>query len=97
MNMDFRKQYTVKEMADIVFKDLSERASKEDIAAFTETKQENLVSFHSSLGRSIRNGFKLWEFPWKPEIVDGIDMSDNHPDSISMRVLELVHKKMLGR
>jgi hypothetical protein len=61
---------------------------------FKDTKQECLVLYHDSLGRNIRNHFKLWETKWTPEIRDGIDYSPNHPDAISQRIIEAVWDKV---
>lgn len=57
---------------------------------FKRTAKDNLVMFHHSLGMSIRNEFKLWENKWEPELIDGVDCSPNHPDAISMRIIERV-------
>lgn len=61
---------------------------------FFETPEHMLIRYHSSLGQSIRNEFGLWENDWTPEIVDGCDMSDDHPDAISMRVIREVWKRV---
>lgn len=42
---------------------------------------------HLSLGMHLRNHAKLWENPWEPEPVDGVDYSPNHPDAISSKVI----------
>ena len=55
---------------------------------FKQTAPQELIRYHSTLGRAIRNEFKLWETAWTPEIVNGIDMSASHPDFISMRTIE---------
>lgn len=51
----------------------------------------DLISLHSTLGRAIRNRFSLWSISWKPEFVDGVDHSPQHPDAVSMRVIEQVY------
>ena len=61
---------------------------------FLETPKEKLIMYHKSLGKSIRNEFKLWETEWKPSIRDGIDYSPDHPDQVSMRVIEEVWKRL---
>jgi hypothetical protein len=59
---------------------------------FLETRFADLVVYHNSLGRKIRNHFELWSNKWEPEleIRNGIecDVSPNHPDAVSMRVIE---------
>jgi hypothetical protein len=63
--------------------------------AFLDTPKEDLSKYyHSTLGRTIRNEFKLWETEWKPDVRDGIDHSPDHPDHISMRVIEEVWERL---
>lgn len=57
-------------------------------------KSENLITYHSSLGKEIRNEFKLWETEWKPDLVNGIDTSEDHPDQVSMRVIKEVQRRL---
>lgn len=61
---------------------------------FKNEKKEDLIKYHSRLGIVIRNDFKLWEYSWEPELVNGADASPNHPDAISMRVIEAVWEKV---
>ena len=56
-------------------------------ARFRAMKEEDLIGLHHGLGTAIRNRFKLWEEPWEPEIRDGVDVSPDHPDAISQRVI----------
>lgn len=60
---------------------------------FINTEKDRLVTYHNSLGKTIRNEFKLWELSWTPEIINGVDMSRDHPDAISMRVIETIWNK----
>lgn len=53
-----------------------------------------LILYHDNLGRDIRNHFKLWETPWIPELVEGVDYSEAHPDRISMGIIEEVWRKV---
>jgi hypothetical protein len=57
---------------------------------FLQTPKDKLVSYHHTLGRDIRNEFKLWDAEWKPDMRDGVDCSPDHPDQLSMRVIETV-------
>ena len=61
---------------------------------FLKASKEDLVGYHTSLGRSIRNEFKLWDREWKPDIQNGVDYSPDHPDHISMRVIEEVWRRL---
>lgn len=42
---------------------------------------------HIALGRHLRNHAHLWEYPWEPELVNGVDYSKNHPDAVSNQVI----------
>ena len=52
-----------------------------------------LGEYHHTLGMKIRNEFKLWNEEWVPKLIDGVDYADDHPDAISMRVIEEVWKR----
>jgi hypothetical protein len=86
------------EMVDEVFNWI-EGEPQENIDQFLGVKEENLFMYHDTLGRTIRNHFRLWEHPWTPifQVVDGIkiDVSNEHPDAISMRVIEEVWKRAM--
>lgn len=66
----------------------------EEATIFKNSSENDLIIYHSSLGRTIRNEFNLWEYSWEPEIIDGVDYSPNHPDSVSMRVITEVWKQI---
>ena len=51
-----------------------------------------LVEYHHTLGRHIRNKYKLWTYKHEPEIIDGVDHSPFHPDNISGKIIEEVWK-----
>jgi hypothetical protein len=63
---------------------------------FRNSTKAQLISYHGTLGRAIRNHFNLWESDWKPEYeTDGnlkYDDSPNHPHAVSMRIIEAVWK-----
>ena len=64
--------------------------------SFYDSKYEDLIQFHPSLGRYIRNNLGLWDNPWTPQIEDYTDVSPDHPDAISMRLIKEVWKLMHG-
>lgn len=72
----------------------------EHIDQFVRCSKEQLIQYHSTLGRNIRNKFKLWENDWEPVLknIGGIecDVSPNHPDAVSMRIIEAVWKRAQG-
>lgn len=55
---------------------------------------EDVLSLHHGFGTWIRNTFELWQRPWTPVIVDGVDWAEDHPDAISSRIIQLVHDKL---
>lgn len=77
--------YMVKIILDD-FKNFSEREKEE----FITTKFDNLNLFMSSLGLGIIEHFNLWAFPWKPQLVDGLDISPNHPENLALTVIQAV-------
>jgi hypothetical protein len=83
--------YTFNEMVLITNKMLDKFTSKE-LEKFINTPKEKLVKYHDSLGRDIRYEFKLWENEWKPNIKNGVDHSEDHPEQISLKVIEKVWK-----
>lgn len=83
---------TEPEMIDTVFQWLVEE-SKIPQQEFLKTPFSKLVAYHDSLGRKIRNEFKLWENAWTPDIRNGVDYSPDHPDAVSMRVIEAVWQR----
>lgn len=50
----------------------------------------SLSRYHPTLGRYIRNEFGLWKHEWTPREVKGVDYSEDHPDAISMSIIEEV-------
>jgi len=61
---------------------------------FINCEFRDLAQYHSTLGRSIRNEFKLWKGSWEPELEGNVDYSTNHPDQVSQRVIEKVWKEL---
>lgn len=63
---------------------------------FKNCTEQALVGYHHTLGQHLRNHFRLWERKWEPEIVNGVDRSPDHPDTVSMQVIHNVWKKVNG-
>lgn len=61
---------------------------------FRNAKYDELIMFHHSFGGRIRNELKLWERSWVPNLVDGIDESDEHPDNYSFKIIQEVWRKL---
>lgn len=53
---------------------------------------DNLITLHHGFGMVIRNTYGLWN-PNYPGIVEG-DLGDGHPDGISMKILEMLYKRI---
>jgi hypothetical protein len=61
----------------------------EEIETLITTKLDELLQFHNSVGRRIRNEYFLWhdDNPY----TDNIDPdSDTHPDQMSQRIIESI-------
>lgn len=61
---------------------------------FLKCTKDELIQYHHSLGQNIRNEFGLWGEKWVPVIIDGCDMSEQHPDAVSMKIIEIVWEKL---
>ncbi len=91
------KYKTFDEIVDIILSEI-DPASR---SALLSMKKDDLIMFHHSTGRAIRNDFGLWDkenpitAQWKEELDErGVDMSPFHPDATSMRVIETVWEKV---
>ena len=47
-----------------------------------------------SIAQYIRNKYKLWDREWKPEIIDGVDHSPNHPENVSDKIVDRIMEKL---
>jgi len=81
------------EMVGIVATQLT-KSTAEQRDEFLKCDRNHLMVYHSTLGRHIRNEFKLWETEWIPQLIGGFDYSPNHPDNLSMRAIEAVWDKL---
>ena len=84
-------------MADVVEQWLNEYP--EDVKRdFIEAEYDDLVKYHHGLGQRIRNHFGLWHNDYESIIENGVDISPQHPDAISMRVInEAWRRKQKGK
>lgn len=57
-------------------------------------QKADLIQYHSGIGMAIRNAYNLWKVKWKPKIVNGVDMSPDHPDQVSMKIIERLWEKL---
>jgi len=75
---------------------LSEVGDK-DRSMLSKYAKDDLITFHHTLGQSIRNEFELWG--GNDELVKDASkfISDLHPDSISMLIIEKYWEKVRQR
>ena len=77
------------DMVKEVYNEMCENANPKELEMFTESTKDDLIEYHHTMGRYIRNKYELWKNPWTPETdSNGVDCSPNHPDSVSMKVIE---------
>ena len=68
------------------FEDAPEDAKLEFLSA-------NTLDYHETLGRQIRNQFGLWQRPWTPELINGVDAAIGHPDNLSQYIIQEVQRR----
>jgi len=75
---------------DDIAVDVISRLDHEDLEYIRNHKRDSLALFHHGLGTWIRNTYHLWENEWTPVIKDGVDYAEDHPDAISMKIIERI-------
>lgn len=88
------KKQDIDKIADEIIRGDNFKLSQRTMDEIRATPKDELVTLHHTLGRAIRNFYNLWSRPWKPKIKDGVDVSPDHPDAISMSVIEKVWEKL---
>ena len=58
-----------------------------------QVKEEDLIQFHSTLGRQIRNRFLLWDTDFDLLIDMGLPL-DTCADGVSQKIIEALWKKL---
>lgn len=79
-------------MANIVESWLEQKEEK-ILLEFLFTEKHELIKYHSTTNRDIRNHFSLWSYEWEPDIRGGVEYSLEHPHQVSMQVLEEVWRR----
>jgi len=82
------------EMSNVVYGWYIDEATESAKAYFRNCTKDDLLKYHHCLGQAIRNYFKLWEREWTPEIYDYVDISPDHPDNLSMRIIVDVWQRL---
>lgn len=65
-----------------------------EVDAFLEAANDSLIGVYGSMGRWIRNEYRLWEYKWTPEMKQGFDASPYHPDAVSYKILKRVYDEL---
>lgn len=79
----------INEMTNDIIENRIDEDFKEEIK---NCENEELIKYHFNFGMWIRNTYGLW-LESNPNVEMG-DMGDNHPDGVSMKVIEKIHKKL---
>lgn len=72
--------------------------------ALKSIPREDMIQFHHTTGRAIRNEYLLWDksnpltSSWDDSCIsaDGVDEHPCHPDAVSTRIMEAVWEKVNG-
>ena len=81
---------------DQIIQDILNRLHDDVKLKIQTVKKQDLIKFHHNVGTFIRNSYGLWHknnpINKGPSVIKhGIDCSPNHPDAISMRIIEGIH------
>jgi len=71
------------EITDKLLDEIENGFTKESWGIFTGTPEDDLISFHHSFGRYLRNTYNLWY-----EDLDGV-----HPDDFSFEIIQKLWKR----
>ena len=85
---------SVDEMAEQVLSNWFPKVSEFERDEFINTDRDDLIRFHHGLGTDIRNAYGLWNLKWKPQLIDGIDVSPGHPDAVAMAVITTAWERL---
>lgn len=64
----------------------------EQLTEFANIPQDELIILHHSYGMYLRNNYGLWH-PNNPHVIEG-DLGDGHPDGLSQRAIEEMHRRV---
>ena len=86
MKMRVKYPYSEQEIANDFYQTM-DNVERQFVKDIPDRKFMELYS--DTVGQFIRSEYHLWDRPpHRPEIIDGIDISPQHPNSISGRILE---------
>ena len=78
---------TLKDIIADILKDMPEK----DKVTLASTPEEDLIAYHHSWGRNIRNRYNLWQ---NPEALE--DIGEAHPDDASSVIIQAVWQRLQG-
>lgn len=78
---------------DEIVNELVYGLSKQEVDLLLEIPFDDLIGLHHSVGRQIRNQYKLWDCR-NPYVETEHETSPSHPDQMSQRIIEKVWKKV---
>lgn len=79
---------TLTTLAEVV-SDIRKHLTPELQAEVANTKKGDLIEFHHSWGRHIRNRYNLW---WNSAVLK--DIGETHPDDASMVIIKAVWQQL---
>lgn len=77
---------------DEIIDDLYYGLSSSELQKIKQETEDNLIMYHSTFGRFIRNTFCLW-LTGNPNVVLN-DLGDGHPDGVSMTIIRKLHERV---
>jgi hypothetical protein len=84
----------VKPTEDEIVQTLYDGLDDETIRELRSVEKIELIRLHHSLGQYIRNTYGLWDRPWVPLISNDVDCAPDHPDAVSMRIIEKLYDRL---
>lgn len=69
-----------------IFAEMATHPEQHDIRLFVDQPHDDLIGYHHTLGRDIRNNYNLWGHPV-------LSANYVHPDDFSMQIIKELHLK----
>lgn len=82
------------ELIDEIVNELEKSLDKDETESLKSCPESELIMYHHSAGRYIRNTYKLWTYEWEPQLIEGVDHSPNHPDAVSMKIIKMLWDRL---
>lgn len=83
-----------------IIQDIPSKLIKSDLIYIQNLDPTLLYKLHHTIGQWIRNAYGLWydnnpATPNRPIIEDGVDVSDTHPDAVSMEIIKQLRQNLI--